>query len=66
MLNDAMYELTRKQEKFPDNKDYFSVEGCCSFVGEYLLEHLPEHEIESLKAEKEQHDEKKELDEIQE
>ena len=54
-----MYELTRKQEKFPDEKDYFSVEGCGKFVGDFLLEHLPDHEKESLKAEKEADDDKK-------
>lgn len=59
LLNDAMYELTRKQEKFPDNDEYFTVEGACTFVGEFLLEHLPEHEKESLKAEKEHADESK-------
>ena len=65
LLNDAMYELMRKQEKFPQEKDFFTVEGCCTFVGEYLLLNLPIHERESLKAEKEQHDEKKDLDDIQ-
>ena len=52
LLNDAMYELTRKQKKFPDNDEFFTVEGSCSFVGEFLLENLPEHEVENLKDEK--------------
>ena len=60
LLNDAMYELTRKQIKYSDKKDeYFSVEGCCKFVGEFLLENLPEHEKESLQNEKEEEDQKK-------
>ena len=64
LLNDAMYELTRKQEKFPDKDEFFTVEDSCSFVGEFLLENLPEHEVESLKesqkeAEKQEKKEKK-------
>ena len=65
LLNDAMYELTRKQEKFPDNEEYFTVEGSLEFVGEFLLENLPKHEKESLQAEKEKEkeNEKKEQEE---
>lgn len=59
-LNDAMYELSRKQIKFPDNPEFFTVEGCCEFVGEYLLGHLPEHEEEALKEEMEKISGKKE------
>ena len=44
-----MYELTRKQEKFPEINEYFTVEGSCEFVGEFLLTNLPEHETEALK-----------------
>lgn len=64
LLNDAMYELSRKQEKFPDNDEYFTVEGSCVFVGEFLLEHLPEHEKESLDQEKEKRDDKQHEDEL--
>jgi hypothetical protein len=49
-----MYELMRKQEKFPDNEEYFTVEGSCQFVGEFLLSNLPEHEVEALKEVKNQ------------
>jgi hypothetical protein len=49
-----MYELTRKQEKFPEINEYFTVEGSCEFVGEFLLTNLPEHETEALKEEKSQ------------
>jgi hypothetical protein len=57
-----MYELSRKQEKFPDQKDFFTVEGCGKFVGDFLLKNLPEHEIESLKNEKEENNDKKDND----
>ena len=60
LLNDAMYELTRKQEKFPDNDEYFTVEGCCTFIGEFLLDHLPEHEQDALKEEDNEKEEPKE------
>lgn len=62
LLNDAMYELTRKQEKFPDNDEFFTVEGSCSFVGEFLLEHLPEHEVENLKEAKDSKTDKNETE----
>jgi len=52
LLNDAMYELTRKQEKFPDQEEFFSVQGSASFVAHFLLSNLPEHEVEGLKEEK--------------
>ena len=54
LLNDAMYELMRKQEKFPDNEEFFTVEGSCEFVGEFLLNNLPEHEVGALKETKSQ------------
>lgn len=57
-----MYELTRKQEKFPDNEEYFTVEGRCKFVGDFLLDHLPEHEREALQNEKHEENDKKEQD----
>ncbi|CAI2369868.1 unnamed protein product [Moneuplotes crassus] len=62
LLNDAMYELTRKQEKFPENDEYFTIEGSLIFVGEFLLENLPDHEVEHLKEEKESKGEKNETD----
>lgn len=46
ILNDAMYELQRKQYKFPEEENFFSTEGTISFIAKHILENLPEWEKE--------------------
>jgi len=58
LLNDAMYELSRKQENSHEKDEYFSVEESCSFVGEFLLENLPQSETDSLRESKDKKIEK--------
>lgn len=44
ILNDAMYELQRKQNKFPDKDEYFTVEGSIKYIADHILDNLPEWE----------------------
>ena len=46
LLNRAMFALTKKQEKNPDNMEYFTTEGMIKFVAFQLLEGLPDGEID--------------------
>lgn len=44
ILNDAMYELQRKQTKYPDNVEYFTEKGIIEYIANHIMAHLPEWE----------------------
>ena len=46
ILNDAIFELKKKQSKEPHNEEIFTKKGSVKYVALYLLEYLPQHERE--------------------
>ena len=49
-LNDGLYQLQKKQEKNPDQKDLFKKKGMVKFIAEYMMDQLPEYEKDPSKA----------------
>lgn len=44
LLNDALYELQKRQERHAEEEVLFTTRGSIEYVADYLLNNLPEHE----------------------
>ena len=46
LLNQAFFNLKKDQERKPDNNEYFTTEGQIKFIAFYLLDNLPDGEVQ--------------------
>ena len=50
LVNDALFELKKKQRKEPDNGAIFTTEGSVKFVADFCMSNLPEGERAALES----------------
>ncbi len=48
VLNNAMFQLKKKQDKEQDNEELFTHQGAIKFVAHYLQTNLPDGELQNL------------------
>jgi len=48
IINTAMFELRKKQDKEPNNQEIFTKEGSVKFVAFHCLENLPDGERKAV------------------
>lgn len=48
IINTAMFELKKKQRKYPNDTELFTKEGSVKFVAFYILEFLPDGERKAV------------------
>jgi len=48
VLNNAMFQLKKRQAREQDNEELFSHQGSIKFVAQYLQANLPEGELQNL------------------
>ena len=45
ILTYALYELQRKQTKFPENPDFFTEKGMIGYIADHIMANLPEWQL---------------------
>lgn len=53
LLNDAIFALTKKQQKNKSQASLLTMQGSIKFVAQYLQDHLPENETNEGDSEEE-------------
>jgi hypothetical protein len=53
LLNDAIFALTKKQQKNKSQASLLTMQGSIKFVAQYLQDHLPENEANEGDSEEE-------------
>lgn len=47
ILTYALYELQRKQTKFPQKSEYFTEKGIIAYIADHIMANLPDWEVKN-------------------